>query len=163
MEFVPIEHFEDYYVSPEGIIVNSATGREMLYSPTENGDLTVGLVRNGVQFRRSVKGIVARTFVSGRSAIFDTPILLDGDKSHLGANNIVWRPRWFAWKYSQQFQEPYPDWYYDGPIVEMKSGMRYHTIVEAAMINGLLVKDIWHASQNQDLVFPTAQLFRSIS
>lgn len=160
MEFVPIEHFPEYCVSQEGIVINSSTGREMIYTPNQNGDLTVGLVKDGFQFRRSVKGIVARAFVEGKTEIFDTPILLDGDKYNLNANNIVWRPRWFAWKYSHQFLEPYPDWYYDGPI---RSGdMLYHTIFEAAMIHGLLCRDIYESIHRRDLVFPTGQVFYKI-
>lgn len=157
MQFVPIEEFPDYYVNEEGIIINSITGREMVLSPTEHGDLTVGMMKNGVQYRRSVKGIVARTFVEGSTALFDTPILLDGDKHNLNVNNIVWRPRWFAHLYSRQLAEPYPEWYYDGPI--MSGNIRYHTIFEAAMIHGILCRDIYESIRRRDPVFPTAQIF----
>jgi hypothetical protein len=157
MNFVPIEDFPDYYVGEEGIIINSITGRGMVLSPTENGDLTVGLMRDGVQYRRSVKGIVARAFVDGETELFDTPILLDGVKSNLNADNIVWRPRWFAWKYSNQLSDPYPDWYYDGPIV--CGNMKYDTILEASTFHGLLCADIYRSIQNDERVFPTGQIF----
>lgn len=160
MAFVPIEDFPGYAVNPEGVVINFETEREMVLSPTENGDLTVGLMRDGVQHRRSVKGIVARTFVEGQTQRFDTPILLDGDKHNLNADNIVWRPRWFAWKYANQFSEPYPDWYYRGPI--MSGNMRYHAILEAAMIHGLLCNDIRMSIHNESPVFPTRQVFYSI-
>lgn len=157
MQFVPIEHFSDYYVNEQGIIVNSITGREMVLSPTEHGDLTVGLMRNGVQYRRSVKGIVARTFVEGETELFDTPILLDGNKENLNVNNIVWRPRWFAHLYSRQFSEPYPDWYYDGPII--CGNMKYDNILEASTYHGILCKDIFTSLGRKDPVFPTGQIF----
>jgi hypothetical protein len=160
VQFVPIDHFPDYYINEEGIVINSATGRDMTLSPTENGDLTVGLMRNGVQHRRSVKGIVARTFVDGYTDIFNTPIQLDGNKDNLHASNIVWRPRWFAWKYARQFVEPHPDWYYDGPIKDVNTSIRYHTIFEAAIYHGLLCIDIYECMRRDEVVFPTAQRFR---
>jgi hypothetical protein len=160
MDFVEINQFPEYCVNSEGIIVNSMTGREMVLSPTENGDLTVGLMRDGIQFRRSVKGIVARTFVPGETEIFDTPILLDGNKENLNVENIEWRPRWFSWKYSRQFLEPLPEWYHDGPIIDITSDRLYDTILEAAMIHGLLCNDVYESISQGNRVFPTGQIFR---
>src|SRR6476620_5649106 len=100
-----VEGFEDYRVSNYGRVFNDYSGREMVLSPTMYGDLSVGMYRHGQQFRRSVKGLVARAFVPGEDDVFDTPILLDGDRHNLKSTNILWRPRWFALKYIRQITD----------------------------------------------------------
>ena len=99
---VLIEGFPNYEITNFGRVFNVKTGREMTLSPTMSGDLTVGLVRDGIQYRRSVKNLVARAFVPGETSIYDTPIQIDRDKYNLHVSNIVWRPRWFAIKYALQ-------------------------------------------------------------
>lgn len=156
----PIPEFPNYWITYDGRVFNINTDREMVLSPTMQGELTVGMVRDGHQYRRSVKVLVAQAFVDGYTEIFNTPMLLDGNRDNLHADNIVWRPRWFAWKYMNQFSEPYPDWYYSGPI--MSDNMRYHVILEAAMIHGLLCFDIWQSIHEGNPVFPTRQIFYKI-
>lgn len=159
MDWMLIPGFDSYYVCSEGIIVNARTGREMVLSPTENGDLTVGMMSNGFQHRRSVKVIVAKLFVEGETPIFDTPVLLDGDQRNLNAENIVWRPRWFAWKYTRQFSEPFPEYYDDGPIIDVTTNTHYDTVLMAAVINGLLCFDVYESIVRTEPVFPTSQIF----
>jgi hypothetical protein len=154
-----IEGFPNYEVSDRGEIFNVRTGREMVLSPTLNGDLTVGLTRDGHQYRYSVKGLVARAFVEGETELFNTPILLDGNKRNLTAENIVWRPRWFAWKYTRQFHEHH-NWYCFGPIVDKISGEEYRNYFDAARTNGLLCEDIMYSIYSEDRrTFPTFQKF----
>lgn len=153
-----IEGFPTYMVSNYGVVTNLRTGREMVLSPTMNGDLTVGLTRGGHQYRFSVKGLVARTFVPGETDIFNTPVLLDGDKYNLHVDNIVWRPRWFAWKYSRQFSHP-ESWYFQGPIYETTEKVFYDSFMDAAVRNGILCSDIRLSIYNEKPVFPTGQMF----
>jgi hypothetical protein len=131
----------------------------MTLSPTQNGELTVGLVREGQQHRYSVKCLVAREFVEGESDIFNTPVLLDGDKNNLYYENIVWRPRWFAWKYSRQFTNPEP-WYKFGPILEL-DGDIYESYIVASIQNGILCEGIRESiyTYYRKPVFPTNQRF----
>ena len=131
----------------------------MILSPTIQGELTVGLMREGTQYRRSVKVLVATAFVDGYSDIFNTPIQLDGNKSNLNDWNIRWRPRWFAWKYAHQFSEMYPSWYYRGPIFDTTYNIQYVTILEAALTNGTLCEDIRDSILNDTIVFPTGEKF----
>lgn len=158
---VMIEGFPNYDITNWGRVINTRTGREMVLSPTQTGELTVGLVSRNIQYRRSVKVLVARAFVPGEDEIFNTPILLDNDHSNLHWTNILWRPRWFAWHYTRQFKEVY-DWYYFGPIKEIESGQLYPNIIEAAIINGLLAVDIKrmiYRQSNRTFLFPTGQIF----
>lgn len=159
MDNVVIEGFWDYSISPEGEVINNKTDRIMTLSPTENGDLTVGLIKDGIQYRRSVKVLVARAFVEGETEIFDTPIQLDGNKNNLRADNIVWRPRWFAWRYTRQFEEPHPYWYNSGPVVDIMNRLRYRSVFSASTINGVLCEDVYRSTINEQRVFPTGQIF----
>ena len=154
-----ISGFPGYYVTVYGRVFNTETGREMTLSPTMQGELTVGLMRNGRQYRRSVKVLVAKAFIDGESEIFDTPILLDGDKGNLHVDNIRWRPRWFAWEYIRQFTEEQPDWFLQGPIYDTVYGVTYETIFDAAMINGSLCKQIHESLIDGSRVFPNGERY----
>ena len=154
-----IEGFPTYMVSNYGVVTNLRTGREMVLSPTMNGDLTVGLTRGGRQYRFSVKGLVARAFVPGETDVFNTPVLLDGDKHNLYFENIVWRPRWFAWKYARQFSHP-EEWYQQGPVYDINNHILYDTFMDASISNGILCSDIRRSIYHGELkVFPTGQVF----
>lgn len=157
-ESKPIPGFPNYEVTSFGRVFNVRTGREMALSPTEIGVLTVGLVYDHVQYRRSVKVLVARAFVPGESPKLNTPIQLDGNRNNLYANNIVWRPRWLAWEYARQFRDP-PVWFFNGPIVDVIDGAIYDSIIEAALMTGTLCKDINLSIVNKTRVFPTGEQY----
>jgi NUMOD4 motif len=154
----PIPGFENYDITNYGDIINVHTNRVMKRSPTLLGEMTVGLVRDGYQYRRSVKVLVARAFVKGETELFDTPILLDGNRNNIRADNIMWRPRWFAWKYTHQFHE-LEDWYYLGPVIELLSFKEYDSCIHAAISNGVLCVDVRKSIYNEAPVWPTGQHF----
>jgi hypothetical protein len=158
--FVIIDEFPDYVVSSHGRVLN-ARGKEMTKSPTQHGDLTVGLMRDGEQHRRSIKTLVARAFVRQENEIFDTPILLDWDRGNLNWWNIAWRPRWFALMYIRQADEA-ESWWYAGPLRDTKHGGEYENILHAAMSTGSLVRDIRQGLMNHSPVFPTGAIFEFI-
>src|SRR5689334_13655848 len=123
-QFKQIPGFDRYEVSSLGRVINIRTGRDMVLSPTMDGILTVGLMLNGKQYRRSVKVLVARAFVEGETEIMNTPIQLDGDHKNLRADNLAWRPRWLALAYTKQFEDP-PTWFFAAPVVETRTNRRY--------------------------------------
>lgn len=154
-----IKEFPEYEINSLGDIYSRITGRKMTYTPNQNGELTVGLTKDGVQYRRSVKLLVAKYFVPGQNELFDTPIQLDGDRYNLHFENIVWRPRWFAWKYSRQFNQPRPYWD-DGPIVEKRHQVLYENIYTAGVITGSLFADILEAiTTDYTRVFPGGESY----
>lgn len=157
VRYMVIPEFPDYEVSDEGDVVNDR-GQSMTRSPTQYGDLTVGLMLGGVQFRRSIKGLVARAFVEGRSDIFDTPIILDGDRNNLHYTNIKWRPRWFALMYHQQWDRV-DQWWFVGPVVDTTTNIEYEHIMAAAIHTGSLVHDVRTAMMNRTPVFPEGGKF----
>lgn len=175
---VAIPGFPGYDVTNHGRVLNLRTRRPMTLSPTMNGDLTVGLTSEGHQYRYSVKVLVAKTFVnpnyleamgvpgrafvSGETDLFNTPVLLDGDKHNLYFENIVWRPRWFAWRYTNQFNDMIP-WYSFGPIQEVGTENVYDSYLAAAIDNGILCVDIRESIYNSRLIFPTWQKFSYVT
>jgi hypothetical protein len=153
-----IYDFTDYSVSTQGRIRNDKRERLVSQSMNSRGVVRVGLYRNGQQFTRSVKVIVAETFVGGRTEKFDTAMLLDGDPFNNRADNILWRPRWFCWKYASQFEimEKYIG---KGPIVDRKTEEIYIDVAAAAVMNGLLVKEVMMSLVSKTPVWPTYQVF----
>lgn len=154
----PILGFPKYEVSNWGRVINIHTHRIMKLSPTSEGILTVGLMYGDRQYRRSVKVLVAKAFVPGETDVFNTPIQLDGDRENLRADNILWRPRPFAWEYHHQFENP-PVWFFSGPVLDLENGVTYKNILEASMANGILAKHIRRSVLNDIRVFPTGQHF----
>ena len=157
-----IKDFPNYDVSNFGNIANKHSDNILEQSTTKQGALKIGLVKNGKQLTRSVKVIVAETFVQGKNEIFNTPILLDGNQLNCYASNILWRPRWYAWNYSFQFNDV-PDFYFDGPVLELNCDgiilLAYNNVYEAAVKNGLLFHEVWKSIHTKKEVFPTKQFF----
>lgn len=157
-EWRVIKEFPTYQINDQGDVVNRDTGRHIRPSLTRAGIVKVGLVSGGVQYTRSVKVLVGEAFVGGRSELFDTPLQLDGDHGNVSAENLTWRPRWFAWKYVRQFSEITPH-HSRGPIVDEETGLTYEDIFTAARVHGLLVTDVWRSIIHRKPVFPTQQMF----
>lgn len=156
--FVSIEDFPDYAVSNWGRVIHTTFDREMTRSESTNG-LTVGMVKDGRQYRRSIKVLVAKAFVPGETLKFNTPVILDGDQNNLHASNIVWRPRWFAHKYRRQFEKRYA-WWDMGPVEDIFTGDVYPTAEDAAIVNGCLVRDVVLSMYNETRVYPNYNMFR---
>lgn len=157
----PIAEFPQYEVSSYGQIRNTNTDRILRQSRTTQGALKVGLWDGYQQQTRSVKVLVAEAFVRGYSDRFDTPIHLDGDQDNVVADNLAWRPRWFAWKYSKQFPAIY-QYAGIGPLVERKSGVVYEDIVEACIKNGILHRELLISLTNKTPIFPNWLIFDRI-
>lgn len=155
-----IRSFPGYSVSDLGRVRNDVTGRLMTLLQNQHGVLQVGLTKNLTQHRRAVAKLVATAFLQEPPAEFDTPINLDGDRSHNVVENLMWRPRWFAVKYFQQFYENCCSFNY--PIEDIKTGDVFETSWHAATTCGLLDREILVATLNRTYVWPTYQIFRKV-
>lgn len=147
--FGQVAHIEgDYYIRPSTV--------------NRTGALKVGLVKNNKQYTRGLSKLVAEAFVPGQDDIFDTPIQLDNDYYNCRADNLAWRPRWFAHRYRKQYRHIL-DRYRLGPVVEMdEEGVvvnAYSDLVEVAMVNGLLLEDLWEGVNLKEPVFPHWRTF----
>jgi hypothetical protein len=160
-DWAQIPEFPDYYVSTFGEVMNFETKRILKPSYTSRGALKVGLISGGRQHARVLKLLVARAFVYGETDIFDTPINLDGNPHNNCVDNLVWRPRWFALKYTRQFKETYSN-EVRGPIKDLDSGTIYTTVRDASIDNGLLFKEVFASCLSGEVVAPTWQAFEWI-
>lgn len=156
-----IHDFPNYSISSYGRIINDVKEWPVRQSRTVRGSVKVGLYRDDKQHTRLVSKLVAETFVDGRTEIFDTPIHLDGDRTNNRADNLLWRPRNFAWKYSQQFEKSMTG-HRVGPIREIGTSHIYENIIEVATTHGLLFKDVWRSIQMKEPTFPYKQQFEII-
>lgn len=160
-EWRSILSFPSYSVSDSGFIMNEDTGRMMKQTSNQRGIVNVGLRKDGIQYKRSVAILVAEAFIiTARSLTFDTPINLDGDRFNNKAANLVWRPRWFAIKYLQQFNRNPMS--FNRAIEELKSHEKFETLWEAAITFGLLEMDLFKSLIDETVVWPTYQRFRVI-
>lgn len=154
-----IPGFDRYSVSNYGQVRNDDTGRIMAIARNQQGVCYVGLIRDSEQKKRGLALLVASAFVPKpiRTSELVVPIHLDGDQSNNKATNLLWRPQWFAAKYAAQFKIG-PTGNY--PIVDLKTKEVYPTPWHAAIMFGLLEKEIIISALNRTFVWPTFQEFR---
>jgi hypothetical protein len=163
-EWREVRFFPGYSVSNRGRVRNDDTGRYMTLLINQRGIANVGLTKNKVQYKRSVSLLVATAFLPKMysSESFDTPINLDGDRTNNKIENLMWRPRWFAVNYHQQFNEE-DSVGFSTPIVEIKTGEEFENSWEAATKYGLIDREIMVATINRTYVWPTYQQFRLVA
>lgn len=153
-----IERFPGYSVSDHGRVRSDKTGRILSLSENQYGLVHVGLMDGRTQYHRSVPLLVAKAFLPRDKEPFDTPINLDGDRHNNHVENLMWRPRWFAIRYNQQFRYPY-----ENPItaklVDLKTGEVSLNSFECAKRYGLLEQDLVLSIVNRTYVWPTYQEF----
>lgn len=160
-EWQELEEFPDYAVSEWGEITNMRSGVIRKLSINGQGIVKISLYNEQKQLMtRSVSRIVAEAFVPRPDAeAFDTPIHLDGDQRNCRADNLLWRPRWFAIKYHKQFRQP--EFHVArGTFIELDSEEVYDSIKEICIRNGLYWQDVIKCVTEETFVFPTWQKFR---
>jgi NUMOD4 motif len=153
-----IDHFPEYSVSDHGRIRTDKSGRILALSENQYGVVQIGLMRDGEQRHRSVPLLVAKAFILPPAGPFDTPINLDGDRHNNHVDNLVWRPRWFAIKYNQQFRYPYENRITE-PVIDLKTGEVSENSFECAKRYGLLERELVFSILNRTYVWPTYQEF----
>lgn len=160
----PIVSFPRYSVSDYGRVLNESTGKLLALLRNQQGIINVGLSRNRVQYKRSVSLLVASAFIpklATQRESFDTPIHLNGDLSDNRATNLMWRPRWFAIKFSEQMRRGPSG--FSVPIQDVASKEIFPNSWEASIKFGILEMEIVVATLNKTYVWPTYQIFRVLS
>jgi hypothetical protein len=136
---------------------NGNSGRILELSKNPRGIVYVGMMKDGIQHKRSVALMVAHAFVyTARSITFNTPINLDGDRENNRVDNLLWRPRWFARQYFAQFRGK-PHARIPRPIIEVKTEEVYENSWAAALTHGLLDLEIYETVRDKTYVWPTYQ------
>lgn len=156
--WVPLQNYPGYSASDQGRIRNDSRGNILAIVRTVSGHTFVGLMKDGVQVKRSVAKLIAEAFVEPppHQPHFTTPIHLDGNLSNCAADNLMLRPRWFAMKFSQQFFKEQPN---HEPIRRIKTGEEFEDCWPLVMTHGLLYIDIILSVVNNTYVFPIMEYF----
>lgn len=152
--------FPGYKLSNMGEVRNERTDKTLKLSPNQYGVVRVGLMSRETsrQVTLSLPRLVANMFVQGKSATFNTPINLNGDRDDNTSKNLVWRPRWFAVDFVRQFEESHEP-AFQGKIYDVETNKEYENSRVAACENGLLDEDILKSIVNGSPCFPTWQIF----
>lgn len=150
--------FERYAVSDLGRVRNEDTGRILTVLTNHRDNHYVGLNKNGVQYRRSLPLLVANTFVNHPQPNFKALIHKDTNKDNNRADNLLWRPQWFAVKYWNQAHKGKIG--SDTPVLELKQHELYPNTWEASLAFGLLESDLILSIVNRTFTWPTFQEFR---
>jgi hypothetical protein len=166
-EWVTLLDFPLYKISNYGNVINKKTGKEVLKSKTRQNIVKISLVNSSGRHTRSVALLVAHIFNPGYNDLFDTLIHLDGNLENCESTNLVWRPRWFAYQYHRQFTYNASSCIYGvgltGPIIEPITNTLYANVNEAAIANGLLIKELAFKAGVNDMydkkMWPTGQMF----
>lgn len=156
-----IPDFPNYSVSDLGNIWNNKFEHPMQVSKNNYGHLKITLTNpfTGERKDRSVAKLVAEAFVSPPNRLCDRVVVLDGRLDNVAAENLMWRPRYFAWKYIHQLKQKQPLHYNNLPVKNLDTKAVYPTIVVCGMTEGLLFDDIWRSTYTQARIFPHGHVY----
>lgn len=143
-QWYELDDFPDYAVSDLGEVSNIKTGMPRKTSMNQFGIVKISLYQGRELITRSVAVLVADAFVPGRTDLFNTPIHLDGDRENCRADNLMWRPRWFAVRFHRQFEN---EEFHNSnvEIMELTTGRRYSSVKAACMDLGLFYNDVYRS------------------
>ncbi len=112
----------------------------------------------GKQITRGLAQLICQAFVPMPKNRIDTPtpIHLDGDFKNCRADNLAWRPRWFAQRHTAQFRQNLEN---PNPVFNVDTGAIYDCVWDAVFAEGLLFNDIIKSIVNKTYVFPSYHRF----
>jgi hypothetical protein len=161
-DVITLKDFPSYNVNIYGVVWNNFTLRVMTPHMNNVGVVCVSLQdENRRQRQRSLAKMMAVAFISKPShpfLIFDTPINLDYDRWNCAVDNLMWRPRWFAYQYHAQrdFAIKYSN---EALIRDLETGEVYVGTWAVCTKFGLLEQQLRRAIIMEQKVFPTGQEF----
>jgi hypothetical protein len=158
-DWVPIQGFPGYSVSTLGRVRRDSSGRILRIKVNQYGVPYIGLMRDWDQKQRSLALLVARAFIPNTSDIFDTPINLDGDRFNCAVDNLMWRPRWFAVKYNQQFTHGRYSEAIEAPVRAIETGEVFRDSFEASCRYGVLERDLVLSIVHHTVTWPNYMRF----
>lgn len=161
-EWRPVDGFPGYSVSDRGEVRRDAFNRVLHPRVNQYGVPYVGLMREWRQCIRSLPRLVATTYLPETNEIFDTPINLDGDRMNCSVDNLMWRPRAYAVKYVNQFEDPY-EYPINEPVRAIETGEEFPNSLAAACRYGLLEREVVLSIVNRTPAWPTYQTFELVN
>lgn len=102
----------------------------------------------------SVALLVAEAFVEPDNLLCDQVVVLDGNFQNVAAENLRWRPKWFAWKYTHQLKTRQPLHYCNLPVVNIDTDEEHDSIIDAGIKYGLLFEDVWRSTFSGTPIYP---------
>lgn len=152
-----LQDYPTYSVSSHGRIRSDRFDRVLRNVVLPTGHVFVQLRRDNTKVNRSVARLVIQSFVSSPDPeIFDTPIHLDGNHGNCHVANLLWRPRWFAKKYSRQFRIDHPQ---NRAVRNRKTGEVHDRIWDLVTRDGVLYIDVIMSAWEDNPVWPTRQSY----
>lgn len=155
--WTPVRGFEWYEVSREGLVRRIPSLRVLTPYPLPDGSLGLKLQRGGKQHQLLVRRIVAEAYCTKPTENSDTVIHKDYDKTNCTVTNLAWRPRWFAWRYYRQSQEPIKQDWQIRPIRNRITNVLFANVVDAGLYDGTIWFDIYRSAQLRTWAFPGMQ------
>lgn len=151
-----IPGFNNYEISSFGQIYRRDRDIMMRPSHTLTGHVKISLIcdYDGERYTKGVAQMVAEAFVAPPTGLCSQVVMLDGNLDNLVAENLMWRPPWFAWMYVRQLKTLQPQHYLNLKIRNVDTGVIYDSIIEAGMTEGLLFDDVWRSTYSGDRIFP---------
>jgi NUMOD4 motif len=155
--WVKLPEFPLYSVSDLGRVRNDERRTMVAQHQMKSPGLCVNLYKDRLQYSRSVARLVLMLFEGPHeNAMFDTPVNLDGDRSNNALDNLVWRPRWFAIKYHQQFEGRLIDEYV---VTDLTTGEVFDYAWDVVRKYGVLYGDLlWNQTQD-GTAWPSGHIF----
>jgi len=149
-----VDGFESYEVSNTGKIRRFHPEIKLINtSILPDGSLGVKLYGRGRPNQFLVRRLVAEAFCERRSIREDSVIHIDGDKINCHASNLAWRPRWFVWKYTNQFSSiDDVKWY--RPVRNATTGEVFDSVVEAGLKDATLWEEIVRSAMTTSYAYP---------
>lgn len=152
-----IPEFPQYSVSDQGRVRKTGTNRILKVSVATGHHPFVSLLTDNGMTRRGLAPLVAKAFVPMPARCeTPTPIHLDGNPMNCRADNLQWRPRWFAQKYTRQFTQDLEN---NNAVRNIDTGKIYNDIWEVVVEQGVLFNDVVKSIINKTYVYPLYQRF----
>lgn len=105
-EWRDIEGFPEWLVSSQGNVLSNWTHRIASLRTNQQNLVMVNLYQDKKIHTRLVSLLVAKAFLDPpKNSSYNSIIYLNGDKTDCRAINLMWRPRWYALRYHQMFED----------------------------------------------------------
>lgn len=131
--------FPNYEVSLYGDIRRKGYLAPVSRFVVRGGSLAVKLSEGGTQYTRGVAQVVAYAWLP-KPKEYDTAVVhKDLDPKNCQAINLLWKPHWWAWSWTNQFTRN-PEDQYMYPVYNKRTGVVHDNLYMAAMADVELVK-----------------------
>lgn len=160
-DWKPVKGFFGYSVNRFGDVKHDVLNRILTPHANQTDCVYVSFMDYGVQKQRALAPIVARAFLGLPVPPFDTPINLDGDRWNCAADNLMWRPRWHAIQYHQQFKRRY-DHPINRPVRAQGENEMFSDSFAAAIRYGLLERDVVISVEKHTYAWPNYMIFEMV-